>query len=120
MKKKVFEILKKELLYIGLIFILFIIIFKVAFYKESFIVVLKVVFTLIWAFALPGYFIMFYWREKLDFVERFIIGIALSLAVIGILSYYLGIFGLNIKYHIILLPPLFIVLGLIFIFYKKD
>ena len=113
MKKEVSEILKKELQYIGMLFLLSIIIFKIAFFKEDFIVLSRSVLSIFWLFVLPGYFIMFYWREKLEFIERFIIGIALSAGVIGISSYYLGLIGLNIKYHIFLLPLALILIGML-------
>ena len=104
MKKEVFELMKKEMKYIGILFLLFLIIFKIAFYKENFIVLTRNVLSLFWLFVLPGYFIMLYWNEKLEFLERFIIGIISSAAAIGISSYYTGLIGLNIKYHAVLLP----------------
>ena len=113
MKKEVFEQVKKELKYIGILFLLVLIIFKIAFFKEGIIVLLRNVLSLFWLFALPGYFIMLYWKEKLAFTERFVIGIALSASIIGISSYYLGLIGLNIKYHTIALPLVLILIGAI-------
>ena len=113
MKKESFELMKKELAYIGMLFLIILLIFKIIYYKGNFIITLRFVASLFWLFALPGYFIMFYWKEKLEFTERFIIGIALSAAVIGILSYYIGLIGLNIKYHGILLPVLMIIAGIV-------
>ena len=57
---------------------------------------------------------MIYLREKIDFIERFIIGIALAAGMIGIISYYVGLMGLNVKYHAIVLPLFLILIGLIF------
>ena len=113
LKKEVFEHVKKELLYIGLMFLIVLIAFKIAFYKENLAVLLRSVLSLFWLFALPGYFIMLYWKEKLGFTERFIIGTALAAGVIGILSYYLGLLGLNIKYHTIILPLVLILIGIV-------
>ena len=113
LKKEVFEQVKKELKYIGILFLLVLIIFKIAFFKEGIIVLLRNVLSLFWLFALPGYFIMLYWKEKLAFTERFVIGIALSASIIGISSYYLGLIGLNIKYHTIALPLVLILIGAI-------
>ena len=112
MKKEVFETIKKEMKYTGILFLLSVIIFKIAFYNENFIILLRNVLALFWLFVLPGYFIMLYWNEKLEFVERFIAGIALSAAIIGILSYYIGLIGLNIKYHIFVLPLALILIGI--------
>ncbi|MBI3035448.1 hypothetical protein HYY71_03925 [Candidatus Woesearchaeota archaeon] len=96
------------------------IIFKIVFFKERLIVVFRIVLSLFWLFALPGYFIMLYWKEKLEFIERFIIGTALSAGIIGVFSYYLGLLGLNIKYHAFLLPLILILTGLIAAARKKD
>ena len=124
MKKEVFEVteienfrdtknhrflsvVKKEAQYIGILFLLVLIIFKIAFYKENLIVLFRNVLSLFWLFVLPGYFIMLYWKEKLGFMERFIVGIMVSAAIIGMASYYIGLMGLNIKYHAVLLPLIF-------------
>ena len=113
MNKETFNIIKKEALYIGLLFLVIFIIFKLIYYKGQFLASLRIVASLFWMFVLPSYFIMFYWKEKLEFAERIIIGIAISAAVIGIFSYYLGVIGLNIAYHGILLPLIMIAIGLI-------
>jgi len=111
LNKEVFEILKKELKYIALIFLLLVITFKIIYFKEDFFIVLRVAFSLFWLFLLPGYFIMLYWAEKLDFAERIIVGSGLSAAIIGISSYYTGLMGPGIKHHVILLPLLVMALG---------
>lgn len=115
MKKEVFETLKKGLIKLGVLFIVFLVIFKILFFRENLIVVFRTVLSIFWMFVLPGYSIMLYWNEKLDFVERLVIGIALSAAIIGISSYYIGLIGLNIKYHVIILPLTLIILGIIII-----
>lgn len=112
MKKEAFELVKKEFGHIGLLFLLALAVFKIAFFKEDFVVLSRNVLSLFWLFVIPGYFIMLYWNEKLSFMERFVVGIALAAASIGILSYYLGLMGLNIKYHAILLPLALIFIGI--------
>lgn len=118
MKKEVFELVKKELQYIGILFLIILMIFKIAFFKEDIFVLFRNVLSLFWLFALPGYFIMLYWEKELGFTERFVIGIAISAAIIGIFSYYLGLIGLNIKYHAIILPLILILIGVIINFRK--
>jgi len=112
LKKEIFDLIKKELQYIFLLFILSLIIFKIAFFKENIIVLLRNILSLFWLFVLPGYFMMLYWKEKLGFTERFIIGIALAAAVIGIVSYYLGLVGWDIKFHAVILPLILIAASL--------
>lgn len=111
MKKEIFDLIKKELKYIGALALLALILFKIAFFKEDLLVLLRTVLSLFWLFALPGYFMMLYWKEKLEFIERFIIGTALAAGIVGIFSYYLGLVGLNVKYHTVLLPLIIILLG---------
>ena len=118
MKKEVFELVKKELQYIGILFLIILMIFKIAFFKEDIFVLFRNVLSLFWLFALPGYFIMLYWEKELGFTERFVIGIAIYTAIIGIFSYYLGLIGLNIKYHAIILPLILILIGVIINFRK--
>ena len=119
MKKEVFDSLKNEIKYIGLLFLLAIIIFKIIFFKENLIVLFRNVLSLFWLFVMPGYFIMLYWKDKLEFMERFIVGIAIAAAIIGISSYYIGLMGLNIKYHGIFMPIVIIVIGLVMAKNKK-
>ena len=104
LSKETFEIIKKESQYLGIIFLFSLAIFKIIFSKEELIILFRMILSLFWLFVLPGYFAMLYWGEKLDFTERLIVGIALSAAIIGISSYYIGIIGLDIKYHTILMP----------------
>lgn len=112
LSKETFEVIRKESLYVGILFLIVLALLKIIYYKDSFIVSLRFTLSLFWLFVLPGYALMLYWKEKLDFAERAVIGIALSAAVIGILSYYIGLMGLNIKYHGILLPAILILIGI--------
>lgn len=118
LKKEVFEALRKEFAYIGLLFLTAITMLKIVYFKESLVVVLRLGLTLFWLFVLPGYSIMLYWSERLEFMERFVIGVALSAAIIGIASYYFGLLGLDIKYHAVLLPSIVSIFGLL-LFYRK-
>ena len=112
------RVIKKEFLFIGISFLLILVIFKIVFFKEDLMVLIRIVLSLFWLFVIPGYFTMLYWREKIDFLERFIIGIALATAAMGMLSYYLGLIGLNVKYHTFVLPSIFILFGIIINFRK--
>ena len=111
MRKEAFESIKKELRYISLLFLIALVMFKIVFFKESAIVLLRAVASLFWLFVLPGYAIMLYWMEKLEFLERVAVGAAVSAAIIGISSYYLGLLGLNIRHHTALLPLAIIAVG---------
>ena len=111
MNKEAFNSIKEESKYIGILFVIWLAIFKIIYFKENIAVLLKIVASLFWLFVIPGYFAMLYWREKLEFAERFVIGVLISAGVIGIFSYYAGLMGLNIKYHAFVLPPAIIIIG---------
>ena len=119
MNKEAFNSIKEESKYIGILFIAALIIFKIVYFKESFVVLLKIVASLFWLFVIPGYFAMLFWKEKLEFAERFVIGVLVSAAIIGIFSYYIGLIGLNIKYHAFVLPILISITGLVAAMKKK-
>jgi len=113
LKKELFSRVKKELVYILIMLVISLIIFRLAFYKEPFSATARLVLSLFWLFVLPGYFIMLYWSNELDLKERFVIGIIFAAAVMGISSYYIGLAGINIKWHTFLLPPAIIIIGLV-------
>jgi len=120
LKKEVFSDIIKESRYIGILFLLALIIFKIAFYKENFIVLLRNVLSLFWLFVLPGYFIMLYWKEKLGFIERMVVGIGIAAGMTGILSYYISLAGLNLRFHAIILPLIIIFAGVMINLKKSD
>jgi uncharacterized membrane protein len=112
LRKENFSKIGKEVGYVAVVFALLVLAFRVIFYKDTFIVTARTAMAVFWEFVLPGYFLMLYWEEKIGFAERIVIGAALSAAITGIASYYIGILGLNIKYHAILIPFLLITAGL--------
>ena len=113
MKKEAFEFIKKEAAYAGILFLIVLIVFKIAFYKENLLVLFRNVLSLFWLFVLPGYFIMLYWKEKLDFIERIVIGIGMAAAITGIFSYYISLAGINLRYHTFIFPSVLILIGIL-------
>lgn len=109
--------MKKELIYLGLTLVGGIIVFKILFYNESIINVIRTITSLFWLFVIPGFALMYYWHEKLEFVERLVIGTVLGIAVIGIASYYIALIGFNVKYHWLL--PFIFLLAAGIILWKK-
>lgn len=110
LKKEVFDLLRKESIYILYVLLSSLLVFKIAFFDENFVVLARSVLSIFWLFILPGYFAMLFWHEKLDFVQRTLIGTAVAAGLIGTISYYLGLMSLNIKYHTIVLP-IFVILS---------
>ena len=120
MNREIFSLVKKESKYIGIILAAALIITQAIYYKENFVVVLKITASLFWLFAVPGYFATLYWHDRLEFAERFVVGILLSASIIGIFSYYIGLIGLNMKYHAFILPPVIIIMGWVAVIKKKS
>lgn len=109
----------KDIINLGLVMIIVLTAMKIAFYKESILVIVRSSLSLFWILILPGFAIMHYWDDKLDFIEKLIIGAIVSAGATGILSYYLGLLGINIKYHVWIIPPLLIVIGIFLFFIKR-
>ena len=118
LKKEIFDL--KELKYLGILFLLALIAFKISFFRENSIILLRSVVAIFWLFVLPGYFIMLYWKNKLDFIERAVAGIGISAAIMGILSYYISLAGLNLRFHAVILPLIIIFAGVVINLKKSD
>lgn len=101
------------------LFLISIILVKLLFYNERFVVVLRMVFSFFWLFVVPGFSLMYYWHDKVDFIQRFVLGVLVGAAITGLSSYYLGLLGLHIKYHGFLLPLLFVGLASLIVAKKK-
>ena len=119
MNKELMEKIRREFSYIGLLLIITVVLFKILFYRGNFLSILRTSVSFFWMFIVPGFSLIYCWHEKLEFIERFIAGVALSAALVGISSYYLGLIGLHIKYHGILLPIIFLVIAMITIWKKE-
>jgi uncharacterized membrane protein len=100
LRKEIFDAVKEEYRSIAMAFGIFVIILKIAFFRDSFYSILKTAISLFWLFAIPGYFIMLKWKGNLDFLERIFIGTFLAAALSGLLSYHAGLIGLNLRYHV--------------------
>jgi hypothetical protein len=109
----------KDIKKIGMFFVIGVILFQMVFFRENFLVVLRAVFSLFWIFLIPGFSIMYHWREKIDFFERIAIGIAASAGLIGISSYYIGLIGMDIKYHGIVLPAAILVINFSILIFRR-
>ena len=119
MKFNIVEV-KKEAGLIGILFIVSLIMFKVLFYQENILTIIKVIASFFWLFVIPGFFVMFYWKEKIGFMERFIAGIIVSAAIIGVSSYYMALWGIHAKYHGWIVPALVIIVMSIIYFIKTS
>ncbi|MBU1632514.1 MAG: hypothetical protein KJ580_04860 [Nanoarchaeota archaeon] len=70
---------------------------------------------------MPGFTFMYLWHEQIGFLERFIVSVPVSAATVSIISYYISLIGLHVKYHPILIPLSIIVISGIVVWRKyKD
>ena len=96
--------LKSEAIRLSAVLLALVIIIKIVFYKQDIVTTTRTALALFWMFVLPGYALLYYWKDRLDFGERIVIGIATAAAVIAIASYYMGLLGLPVSLHGIVLP----------------
>jgi hypothetical protein len=119
LKKEHSDLLRKEVVYLAYVALAIALMLKVAFFRTEFPGIIKSAFSWMILFVIPGHCMMIYWSEKLDFFERMLVGTLIAAGTMGILSYYLALMGLNIKYHMFLLPILLSGAGLFFFFRKN-
>ncbi|HII30135.1 hypothetical protein COT48_02540 [Candidatus Woesearchaeota archaeon CG08_land_8_20_14_0_20_47_9] len=102
---------KDELISLAASLIIFIIILKLVFYNEAFMVTARLAASIFWMFTLPGYAVMLYWRQRLDFLTRLVIGTVLGACIFGVAAYYLGIVGLQLGRSIFVVPAVVMGVG---------
>ncbi|MCH7902887.1 hypothetical protein IIC68_03980 [archaeon] len=105
------KLLKNEIGRLAIVLALLIIIFKIVFYKQDIFSTTRTAIALFWMLILPGYALLYYWKDKLEFMERIVIGAAVGAAVTAILGYYLGLVGLHLKFQTIVLPVLMLLVA---------
>ena len=115
------ESITTEIKKLGITLIIAIAAFKIAFYKESIINILRIILSSYWLFILPGYAILLKFKENFEFSVRFILGTVLGLGIYGVFSYYLGLVGINVHYHWMIIPTAIIaVMALIILIKQKN
>lgn len=119
-KKSVVTKFKSELISVVILFFLFLLILKIVLYKENTMILLLVVLKFFYAVILPGLFISSCLYRKLSFTARFVLGSVFTIASISIISYYLGLIGLHVKYHPYILPPSIMLSGVLLFLRNKQ
>ena len=114
------ELIKSEIPRLIGVFVIILLAFLIAFHKSSLTQIVKITSAFLFLFFLPGYSIMLYWRKSLSFTIRTITGIAVGSGVVGIMSYYLGVIGMNVNSHHVFVPIILIVAGIVLGSQSKD
>lgn len=118
-RSQLIKMFKEELLLLAYLFAILIIIFKIVFYKENILVLAASVFGLFWLYILPGFTLMFIWRERFDFIERLVVGSAFGVAITGLVSYYLTLVNVPIRSQFILAPLILVVVSAVLIYVNE-
>lgn len=113
------DALKKDGIYFIAAFLAVTVIFKIVFYNEPILSILRLVASIYWLFVIPGTLISYLIFEELVFVERFVIGILMGAVLVAIPAYYLGLLGVDIRYSIFILPAAYMIISLGFMFFFK-
>jgi len=103
----------REIRSLTIVMVILVIIMKIIFYRDDFISTTRLGLSLFWLFVLPGYAILYYWKDKIIFAERIAVGAVLAAGFMAISSYYLGLAGVHIKYHGIILPVIMLIIAAI-------
>lgn len=103
--------IKKEIKWLACGFVILTILLIIAFQNTGWGQLARTAFAFFWMFVIPGYALMLCSRQ--GFVERFIIGLAVQTAVIGLASYYVGLMGWHVATQGLVLPLFSIAVGLI-------
>ncbi|MEK6967026.1 MAG: hypothetical protein AABX51_00160 [Nanoarchaeota archaeon] len=77
---------------------------QIAFFKESPIIVGRLVLSLFFLFVIPGWCVLYLWREKIGFFERAVSGTLLFAGIFVLSAYYSGFVGIHIKYSTWIIP----------------
>ncbi len=107
-----------KLLLGSIIFIL--VLLKVMFYKEPTLSVMKTGFSFWYLTVLPGYAFVRNSFKKSGVLEKMLLSLAVGASLLGILSYYLGLLGIHVKYHAYIIPPALILTGVLIGLKNKD
>ena len=79
-------------------YFILIILLKAAFYQEPLLSVIRIVASLYWLFLLPGMALSYFFFRDVTAVERIIISFIMGAACVGLILYFSGLLGVNLKY----------------------
>ncbi len=102
--------IKQEFKWLAASFVILSVILMIAFQKSNIGQVIRTATSLYWMFVLPGYALALCSRQ--GFVERFIIGVTVQTAILGLVSYYAGLAGWPVATHGFVLPLFSILVGI--------
>jgi len=104
---------------LGIMFVLLVLIIKIAFFKESIVTILRLALALFWLGFIPGYALLLYWKHHLGNIEYMIMSWPVGLAYWGVFGYILGYVGVVFALQTIILPIIALAIGL-YVLYREN
>ncbi len=87
-----------EMTYLGFLVVGFYLFWQIVYFKDSPLTVIRLVLTYFYFFVLPGYALLYGFRERIRFIYRLVLGTGLGIALYGIVVYYINLL-LGLKIH---------------------
>lgn len=109
---------QRELLWLCAIFLGMVVLAKATFYRESLRFLFPFVAKLFLIFVFPGYTLLLFQRETIGLSRRIALGIGINLGLLLTLSYTLGMVGIHLRYHHLIIPLPITILGLTLFAYR--
>ncbi len=119
MNKKI-ETIIADLKTAGISCVVTMLIFAAIFSNEPVVSSIRIIVGFFWIFVFPGIFLvnLFPLDVSKGSIEKIILAAIAGSAVVGVVSYYLGLIGFHAKYHSLVLPPV-VIAACLAIFLKK-
>jgi len=114
------RIFKEEFIKFSIVIIGVFIFFKIFYFNESLIIVTKIIVAQTYLFILPGFVIMLYFQDKINFIYRFLISVGLGYSLNLLITYYINIIiKVNIGRFYWITPLIILISGIILLLRKK-
>lgn len=101
----------KDMILLAQVFACSLAVFWIVFYKEPVAAIARLAISFAFVSYVPGYFLTKNFFEQKW--QRLLIGSAVSIAIIGITAYYLGLLGVPLNYSSYILPLMLLAAGLV-------
>ncbi|MEK6887263.1 MAG: hypothetical protein AABW88_05535 [Nanoarchaeota archaeon] len=108
------KIIIKELKMIGIVFILFYLMFQIHYYKENLFTILKIVLAHFYLFIIPGYSLCLILYDKVERLDRLVLGIGIGYGLQPFLLYAINdITRINVMRYNIYVSGALIIIGVL-------